>query len=310
MRIAVVGAGGVGGYFGGFLARAGHDVTFIARGAHLAALRAGGLRLAGPRGDHEIPSVRATDNAAEIEPVEAVLFCVKCYDTADAARAIAPAVDARTMVLTLQNGVDSAERLGALLPRAGIVPGAAFVSATIEAPGVIRYTSAMSSLVFGEVDGRASDRCEAFRDICAAAGFDATIPPDIRQALWSKFVALATNAALTGVTRQPAGIVYRDSRLRALAIRSIDEVIAVAAAQGVRLDPDQAGRSLALLDSFPPGMYASLFHDLDRGRPLEIGYLSGLVSRLGAASGVATPFHDFAYACLAPYEGGRPGEPS
>jgi len=123
-------------------------------------------------------------------------------------------------------------------------------------------------------------------------------------------VALATNAALTGVTRQPAGIVYRDSRLRALAIRSIDEVIAVAAAQGVALDGDQAARSLALLDSFPPGMYASLFHDLDRGRPLEIGYLSGLVSRLGAASGVPTPFHDFAYACLGSYEAGRPVVPA
>ncbi len=310
MRIAVVGAGGVGGYFGGFLAQAGHDVTFIARGAHLAAMRARGLRLTGPRGEHELPAVKATDDAASIDPVDTVLFCVKCYDTADAARAIAPAVGAQTMVLTLQNGVDSAERLGALLPQAGIVPGAAFVSATIEAPGVIRYTSAMSSLVFGEVNGLPSARCEAFRDLCVAAGFEATIPPDIRAALWSKFVALATNAALTGVTRQPAGIVYRDSRLRALAIRSIDEVVAVAGAQGVRLDPEQATRSLALLDSFPPDMYASLFHDLDRGRPLEIGYLSGLVSRLGAASGVPTPFHDFAYACLGPYEAGRPGEPS
>lgn len=310
MRIAVVGAGGVGGYFGGFLAQAGHDVTFIARGAHLAAMRARGLRLTGPRGEHEITTVRATDDAASLDPVETVLFCVKCYDTAEAARAVAPAVGAQTMVLTLQNGVDSAQRLGALLPQAGIVPGAAFVSATIEAPGVIRYTSAMSSLVFGEADDRRSERCDTFREICAAAGFEAAIALDIRQALWAKFVALATNAALTGVTRQPAGIVYRDSRLRALAIRSIDEVIAVASAQGVRLDAEQANRSLALLDSFPAGMYASLFHDLDRGRPLEIGYLSGLVSRLGAATGVATPFHDFAYACLGPYEAGRPGEPS
>lgn len=310
MRIVVVGAGGVGGYFGGLLARAGHDVTFIARGAHLAAMRAGGLRLTGPRGDFEVAGIGATDDGAGLAGVEVVLFCVKCYDTAAAARAIAPAVGPETMVLTLQNGVDSAERLGALLPPAGIVPGAAFVSATIAAPGVIRYTSAMSSLVFGEVDGRPSARCDTFRGICLEAGFEATIAPDIGVALWSKFVALATNAALTGVTRQPAGIVYRDARLRALAVRSIDEVIAVAAARGVRLDPGQAGRSLALLESFPPDMYASLFHDLDRGRPLEIGYLSGLVSRLGAATGVATPFHDFAYACLGPYEHGRPEQPS
>ncbi len=310
MRIAVVGAGGVGGYFGGLLARAGHDLAFIARGAHLAALRADGLRLRGPRGDYDIAGITATDDAATLDPVDAVLFCVKCYDTADAARAIAPAVRPGTMVLTLQNGVDSAARLQGLLPQVAIVPGAAFVSATIESPGVIRYTSAMSSLVFGEVDGRQTDRCAAFRDICTAAGFEATVSPDIGKALWSKFVSLATNAALTGVTRQPAGIVYRDSRLRALAIRSIDEVIAVAAAQGVALDGDQAARSLALLDSFPPGMYASLFHDLDRGRPLEIGYLSGLISRLGATSGVPTPFHDFAYACLGPYEGGRPVVPA
>lgn len=306
MKIAVIGAGGVGGYFGARLARAGHDVSLVCRGAHLAAIRADGLRVEGPRDSFTVTSLRATDQPAEIGPVDVVLFCVKCRDTVAAAEGAKALIGPRTMWLTLQNGVDSLERLASLLPREHLVAGAAFVSAVIAQPGVIRYTSAMSSLVFGEQGAASSSRCEDFAAACRAAEFDATVSPDIRKALWSKFTALATNAALAGVVRQPAGVVYVQPALRALAVQSIAEVIAVAKAEGIPLEADQASRAMALLGSFPPQMYASLYHDLAAGKPIEIDYLSGHVSALGRRHGVPTPFHDFAAACLGPYADGTP----
>jgi 2-dehydropantoate 2-reductase len=305
MRIVVMGAGGVGGYFGAHLARAGHEVVFVARGAHLEAIRRNGFRLEGARGDIVLPSVGATDNLATLDsPVDVVLFAVKLYDTEAAGVAIRPVVGPRTMVINLQNGVDGPDRLATVIGTEAVLGGAAYVSALIAEPGVVRYTSEMSKVVFGELDGTVSDRALAFRDSCRSAGFEAEVSSDIRAALWDKFVLLATNAGLTTLLRKPAGEVYTDPEIMALAQDLMKEVVAVAAAAGIRTSADIIERSIALSKSFPPGMYASMYHDLARGRRIEVASLSGLVARRGAELGVPVPHHTSIWCALKPYVDG------
>ena len=306
MKLAIMGAGGVGGYFGGLLALSGQDVTFIARGAHLAAMRANGLKLIGGRGETLVQPAKATDDAAAVGPVDLVLFCVKLYDTESAGRAIAPLLGATSAVLTVQNGVDAAERLVKLYGRERVMGGAAYNSAVLAEPGVVRYTSAMSSLVFGELDGRESARALAFRDACRNAGFAAELTPDVAKTLWSKLVPLATNAGLTSLTRQPVGYAFHDPECRAVAIRAMREVWAVAKARGVALDADAVDRALDLTNGFPKDMYSSMYHDLARGRPLELEGLSGVVAKLGDELGVPTPVHRAIYASLKPFMHGKP----
>lgn len=305
MRIVVMGSGGVGGYFGAYLARAGHDVTFVARGAHLEAIRRSGLRLEGPRGDIALAPGGATDDPATLKgPADVILFTVKLYDTESAGRLIRPVIGPETMVVNLQNGVDGPDRLAAVVGDGAVLGGAAYVSALIAEPGVVRYTSDMSRIVFGELDGRASQRSVAFRDACREAGFDADVTDDIRATLWNKFVLLATNAGLTTLLRKPAGEVYTDPEIMALAQAMMREVEAVARAEGINVAPDAVERAVALSRSFPPGMYASMYHDLDRGRPIEVASLSGLVARRGAALGVAVPHHATVWCALKPYVDG------
>lgn len=306
MRIVVMGAGGVGGYFGAYLARAGHEVTFIARGAHLEAIRRNGFRLEGARGDIVLPSVGATDDPATLEgPADVILFAVKLYDTETVGEVIRPIVGPDTMVVNLQNGVDGPDRLASVIGADAVLGGAAYVSALIAEPGIVRYTSDMSKIVFGELDGRVSDRAVAFRDACRDAGFEAEVSSDIRATLWDKFVLLATNAGLTTLLRKPAGEVYTDPEIMSLAEAMMREVVAVAAAEGVRTAPDIVARSVALSKSFPPGMYASMYHDLARGRRIEVASLSGLLARRGAALGVPVPHHQTVWCALKPYvEGG------
>lgn len=305
MRIVVMGAGGVGGYFGAFLARAGHEVVFIARGAHLEAIRRNGFRLEGSRGDILLEGVGATDDPASLDgPADVVLFAVKLYDTEAAGKAIRPVVGPGTMVVNLQNGVDGPDRLAAVLGAGAVLGGAAYVSALIAEPGVVRYTSDMSRIVFGELDGRQSDRAIAFRDACREAGFEAEVSADIRATLWDKFVLLATNAGLTTLLRKPAGEVYTDPEIMDLAQAMMREVVAVAAAEGVRTSPDIVERSVALSKSFPPGMYASMYHDLARGRRIEVASLSGLLARRGRDLGVPVPHHETVWCALKPYVDG------
>lgn len=306
MRIAVVGAGAVGGYFGALLARGGHDVMFLARGAQLAALRARGLRLTGPRGDVTVEGCLASDNAADLGSADIVLFCVKLYDTETAARTIAPLMRNGGVCISLQNGVDAQDRLGAILGPGQVMGGIANMSGVILEPGVIRYTSAMSSVVFGEADGASSPRALAFKAVCERSGFAATISPDIRAAQWTKFTGLATNAALSCVVRQPAGIIYHDPDLVDLTRRALGEVAAVARARGIRVPDDVVELNLRMMQGFPPDMYASMYHDLRTGRRLELESLSGLVVRSGRELNVATPVHEFAYVVLKPYLNGSP----
>ncbi len=305
MRIVVMGAGGVGGYFGAYLARAGHEVTFVARGAHLEAIRRNGFRLEGARGDIVLDRVGVTDDPATLDgPADVLLFAVKLYDTETAGEAIRPVVGPATMVVNLQNGVDGPDRLASVLGADAVLGGAAYVSALIAEPGVVRYTSEMSRIEFGELGGGPSQRATAFRDVCRAAGFEAEVSADIRATLWNKFVLLATNAGLTTLLRKPAGEVYTDPEIMELAQAMMREVVAVAAAEGVRTAPDVVERAVALSRSFPPGMYASMYHDLARGRRIEVASLSGLVARRGKALGIPVPHHTTVWCALKPYVDG------
>lgn len=306
MRIAIMGTGAVGGYFGGMLAHAGNEVTFIARGEQLQALRNKGLVLETPRGRIALEQVKATDKPAEIEPVDVVLFCVKTYDTEDSARAIAPCLKPGGVCISLQNGVDSQDRIGAVLGEARVMGGIAFVSGVIESPGVMRYVSPMSMIRYGEHDGSESERARAFQSACLAAGFGAEIVPDIRAAQWDKFVALATNAALCSLVRAPAGVIYHQPELAEVARAAFAEVADVARALDIKLQPDVVEKSFAIHKKFPPGMYASMYWDIARGRRMELESFSGLVVRKGKETGVPTPVHGMAYACLLPFVNGTP----
>jgi len=304
MRIAIMGAGGVGGYYGGRLAQAGHDVTFVTRGEHLRAIQAKGLSLVGAGGDSVVSGAKATDDPTRIAPVDVVLFCVKLFDTEDAARAIKPLLAKGGVCITLQNGVDGQQRIAAVVGGDRVIGGIAFVSALIESPGVIRYHSTSPSIKFGEAGGEMSERAVRFRDACKAAGVDAEVVADIRAALWHKFVGLAVNASLTSLVRKPAGVCYQDPDLLALARAGFEEGAAVAKATGIKLPDDIVEWQVQNHQRFPPGMYASMYHDLARGRRLELDSLSGLIVRKGKELGVPTPFHSMAYACLKPYING------
>ena len=306
MRIAVMGGGAVGGYFGGLLSRAGNDVTFIARGAHLAAMQANGLTLETPKGTLEVKQARFVSDPAEVGECDVVLFAVKAYDIEAAAAPLKPLVGAGSTVISVLNGVDHQDRIGAVLGSANVIGGLALVSGVITAPGVIRYTSPMSALRFGEADGSLSVRALAFRDACAAAGFNVEVLTDIRRAQWEKFVGLATNAALTSLFRLPAGYIYHDPEIIPLARRAFAEVAAVGRAEGMPLAEDSADRALAIHQSFPKTMYASMYHDVAKGKPMELDSLSGHIVRRGRALGVPTPVHEMAYLALKPYMHGTP----
>ena len=306
MRIAVMGGGAVGGYFGGLLSRAGNDVTFIARGAHLAAMQANGLTLETPKGTLEVKQARFVSDPAEVGECDVVLFAVKAYDIEAAAAPLKPLVGAGSTVISVLNGVDHQDRIGAVLGSANVIGGLALVSGVITAPGVIRYTSPMSALRFGEADGSLSVRALAFRDACTAAGFSAEVLADVRRAQWEKFVGLATNAALTSLYRLPAGYIYHDPEIIPLARRAFAEVAAVGRAEGMPLAEDSADRALAIHQSFPKTMYASMYHDVAKGKPMELDSLSGHIVRRGRALGVPTPVHEMAYLALKPYMHGTP----
>lgn len=306
VRIAVMGAGAVGGYFGALLANAGHDVAFIARGDHGAAMRANGIKLEGPRGDLVVRNIEVTDDPATLAQCDVTLFCVKTYDTESAAAAVKPHVSRGGVVISLQNGVDGQDRIGAVIGAQSVMGGLAMVSGVIASPGVIRYKSEMSSLQYGEADGSMSVRATAFAAACNAAGFKAEVMRDIRSAQWTKFVGLCTNAALTSLMRLPAGHIYHRDDGVAMALRAFKEVEAVGRAEGMEIPVDIADRAIKLHQSFPHSMYASMYQDIARGRRLELESFSGLVVRLGRKHGLPTPVHEMAYTCLLPFLNGTP----
>ena len=305
MKIVIMGAGGTGGYYGAHLAQAGNDVTFIARGAHLAAMRRDGLRLHGSRGTIHIDPTQATDQPADISgPVDVVLFCVKLYDTESVAELIRPLIGPDSMVISVQNGVDGPERIAKVLGAGHVLGGAAYMSARIDQPGVVSYTSAMSKLVFGELDGTRSERAQHFQAVCNQAGFTTELSDDITQTLWTKFALLAAHASLTSLTRQPLGYVYGDPDMRPVARAAIEEIAAIAKAKQIGLPDDIVERTLALADTLPATMTTSMHHDLNAGKPMENASLSGLIVRLGRELGIPTPVHQVAFAALKPFQDG------
>lgn len=301
MRIAVIGAGGVGGAFGAALAHAGADVTFVARGAHLQAMRETGLRIESPRGNTHLVPTQATADPASIGPVDYVMFCVKLWDVESAGEAIKPLIGPATAVITLQNGIDSHERLVPILGRQAVMPGVAQISATIAEPGVIRQVGTFMRLVFGEAEGGRSARGEAFLAMCQKAGFDATHSDRILTDLWMKFILLASNAAMTAATRKPIGVLRDDPDTNALFARLYGEVAAVGRAKGIALPADAVERTVTNNNASPAAMMASMAHDLIRGNRIELPWLSGKVVALGKELGVPTPVHEVLYTILKPY---------
>lgn len=306
MRIAIVGAGGVGGAFGAALAKAGADVTFIARGAHLAAMKSKGLRIEGGRGETHLVPTQATDDPATVGPVDYVLFCVKQWDVESAGRHIKPLVGPDTAVIPLQNGIDAPERLAPILGPRAVMGGVAQISALIVEPGVIRQVGTFMRMLFGELDGSRSPRGEALLAMCGKAGFEAVLSDRIVSELWMKFIVLATNASIMALVRQPIGKVRDDPDLKEQFVAAYREVIEVGKARGVTLPADMLDRALAFNAGAPPAMKPSMALDLERGNRIELPWLGGKVVELGRQLGVPTPVHGFMYAALKPYILGTP----
>jgi 2-dehydropantoate 2-reductase len=301
MRIAVYGAGGVGGYFGGRLARAGADVRLIARGAHLHALREHGLRVRSVKGDFAV-RLPATDDPADIGPCDYVLFCVKAFDTESAAARLGPLLDEGTAVVSLQNGVDNEEKLARTVGADRVLGGAAFIFAGIAEPGVVVHTGGPTSITFGELDGRHTERAQRLLDGCRRAGFGAELSPSIRTVLWAKLAFICAQAGMTAAVRLPIGEIRTVDAAWAAFQRLVDEVCAVAAADGSPVPADARQRALALAQSVEPGSLSSLHDDLVAGRRLELEALHGLVVRRAAGHGVPVPMSEAVYALLKPWE--------
>jgi 2-dehydropantoate 2-reductase len=322
MRIAILGTGGVGGYFGGRLAAAGAHVSFIARGAHLAALRERGLRILSPAGDVHLPTVQASDDPEVIGPVDVVFFTVKLYDTETALLKLPALIGPGTIVIPFQNGVESVEVLTRAVGPAHVAGGTCYVSAVIAEPGVIRHT-AMGRLLFGRLPSSntpsstagptagsepavdlARPQLKALLAACQGAGFDSVLSDKIMVEIWSKFAQLTVFSGVTAVTRCPIGAIASDPDLVSMMHDALRESFAVARARRIALQDEKIGKVLAALTALPPGTKSSMLEDLERGRRLELPFLSGAVVRLGRELGVDTPVHRFIATVLAPHAGG------
>jgi 2-dehydropantoate 2-reductase len=305
MQILVMGTGGIGGYFGGRLAAAGHDVTFVARGAHLEAILRDGLQVLSPNGNVSIKPAKAASNPAEAEPPEIVIFATKLGDTEQAAKALLPAMRGGATIISLQNGIEGPDMIAAALPGAHVVPGLARISCHIARPGVIEHKAQAGRIEFGELDGRASPRLEAFHRACKEAGIDAVLATDIRYNVWLKLATLAPSSGLMTLTNASYGPVRETPGTRALLQEAIREVIAVGTAAGVPFRPDDFANIMKAADSNPPGMVSSMVVDRRAGKSLEVNYLSGALVRLGEKLGVPTPTHKFITQALSNDANGR-----
>jgi 2-dehydropantoate 2-reductase len=305
MKIVVMGPGGVGGYFGARLAAAGNDVTFVARGAHLAAMRANGLDVRSGVGNVHLKPVRAVADPAEAEAADAVIFAVKMGDTERAAASLRPILKAGTPIFTFQNGVEATEMIAGAVGDGHVVPGVARIASHIASPGVIEHASPFARLEFAEADNRPSARVAAFHTACRAAGIDAEIAPEIVRALWMKFAMLAPMSGITTLTQKSAGPLRANPDTRALIETAVREVVAVGQAAGGGLKPDDTTAMMNIVDNLPEKMVSSMAHDRAAGKPLELNWLSGAVVRIGAKHGVPTPTHQFITQALALEAAGR-----
>ncbi len=299
-----MGSGGVGGYLGARLVRGGADVTFIARGPHLAAMRVNGLVIESAFEPIRLDKVSATDDPASVGPVDFVLFGVKLWDTETAARSLLPIFKPRTGIISLQNGVRKDEMLRTIFGADAVMGGVAYMATTIARPGVIAQTGAIQRMIFGEYDGRRSSRAELLLAAALMGGIGAEISDDIRRAIWEKYVFLVGLSGSTTSMRMPLGPILSHPNTRRFMLDLMREAVAVGRAQGVALPEDFAEGRLAFMDGLPADMTSSMHHDLERGRPLEVGWLSGDVAEMGAALGVPTPVNRAVHDILLLHSGG------
>jgi 2-dehydropantoate 2-reductase len=308
MKIAVMGSGGVGGFVGGRLAHVGCDVSFIARGSHLAAMREHGLTIENePQGAIHVPQVTVTDDPAMVGVVDLVLIAVKLWDTDAAALAVRPMVGPHTAVVSLQNGVIKDDVLRRAFGEAAVMGGVCYVAAHISRPGVIHQTGTMQRCVVGEYDGRRSARVEALHEALLRAGIKAEISDDIRRTLWEKYVFLVGLSGSTTTMRSTIGPIREHPRTRAFLFDLMKETVAVGRAHGVHLPEDFADQRLAFVDTLATDMTSSMHHDLTNGNKLEVPWLSGGVVQLGEQVGVPTPANRAVWDILALHAGGCSG---
>ncbi len=304
MRIAIMGAGGVGGYFGAKLAKAGHEVAFIARGRHLAAMRERGLTVRSASGEIRLQAPTVSDDPAALGAFDIVLFAVKLWDTESAAEAIRPLLAGGGLVIPFQNGVESIERIGAVVGASQVMGGVAYIAATIAEPGVIAHTGQMARLRFGAVLPEQEGSARRFLEACTGAGIDAEQVADVRRALWEKFVFLAAMSGVTGATRQPIGVIRADPDLRSALEAAMREAVTVARARGIALSDAFVEKQLAFADGLPAEMKSSMLNDLLAGNRLEAPWLSGAVTRMAKEAGLQAPVSATLYAAVKPFSGG------
>ena len=302
MKILIMGTGGVGGYYGGLLAQQGSEVTFVARGAHLYAIRHEGLKVKSIHGDFTVSPANATDDPANVGPVDLILFCVKTYNTDDAAQAIRPAVGSQTAVLSLQNGIDAAERIGKVVGMEHVIGGATWLSSAVEAPGLIKQISQFRRIVFGELSGGLSERIQTIQKVLESTGILVEASENIQKILWTKFIFIAAVSSIGSLTRLPMGDYRAVPESRKLLSDIMQEVEALAHAQGVRLDPDVVQKSLEFTNNAAPHIKPSMQLDVESGRRTELESMVGVIGHKGRELGIPTPVADFVYASLLPVE--------
>jgi len=303
MRIVVLGAGGVGGYFGAKLARAGADVTFVARGAHLSAMRADGLRVRSLIEGESTVKVTAVEETRGLAPADVVLLTVKAYDTETVLERARSVVGPDTAVITLQNGVASAELIDRVFGAGHAVGGSAYIFAVIAAPGVIEHRF-LGRLAFGEMDGRRTGRVERFLTVLQKAQIPAEVSADIRRVMWEKYLLICAQAGMTALSRMPVGVLRAHPATWAMYRALAEEAAAVGRAEGVALAPDAVDDVMKAADALAPTAYSSLHHDLVNGKPLELEAFHGHLLRLGRRHGVPTPMAAAVYAALLPHAAG------
>jgi 2-dehydropantoate 2-reductase len=306
MRIAIIGAGGVGGYFGARLQQAGADVHFVARGSHLAAMRRDGLTVESPLGDIHLPKVNATETPADIGPADMVWLSVKLWDMDGAVKSMRPLIGPDTGIISFQNGVQKDDILRAAFGDTAVMGGVAYIATNIDRPGVIKHTGTMQRLIFGEYDGRRSKRAETLLDFSLRGGIDAELSDDVRKAIWEKFVFLVALSGSTTTMRETIGPIRSNPRSRRFLSELMRETVAVGRALGVALPADFADQRLAFVDTLPHEMTSSMHHDLKAGKRLEVSWLSGGVAQLGEKAGVPTPMNHAVRDILSLYESGVP----
>lgn len=302
MKIVIMGTGGVGGYYGGLLAQKGHDVTFIARGAHLKAIQDNGLQVKSIHGDFHLKPAQATDDPAQVGPVDLVVFCTKTYSIDEAAQQIKPIVVPDTTVLPLENGIDAADRIGAVVGMERMLGGVTWISSAVEAPGVIKQVSQFRRVVLGELDGQGTLRAQAVHKAFEETGITAELSENVLKILWTKFVFISAASSLGSLTRLPIGEYRAVPEAREMMTNLMREVESIARAQGVDLDQDVVQKSLDFVDNAAPHIKPSMQLDVEAGRRSELEAMIGVVGRKGRELGVSTPVADMVYASLLPGE--------